>query len=171
MKTHLILAVASALLVLILTAVTAYIELRAFKDDVLKQQALVQKQIRKQEQALHETVLQVQEQTSTDVSSIDRAYTELLNERGLFESDSSNGRVHETAAATGRSGQTENTKPLATSARLSKQLRACEARLIYEAKEYDILATHYNALLAIYKRAQEVSNGNGKEDGDRKGHG
>ena len=60
MKTHLILAVAAALLVLILTAVTAYIELRAFKDNVLKQQALVQKQIRKQEQALHETVLQVQ---------------------------------------------------------------------------------------------------------------
>ena len=119
MKTHLILAVAAALLVLILTAVTAYIELRAFKDNVLKQQALVQKQIRKQEQALHETVLQVQEQTSTNVSSIDRAYSQLLNERGLFESDSGNGRVHETAAATSSTGQTENTKPLATSARLS----------------------------------------------------
>lgn len=169
MKTHLMLAVAAALLML--TVVTAYIELRTFKDDVLEQQALVQRQIRKQEQALHETVLQVQEQTSTNVNSIDRAYAELLNERGLFKSDSSNGRVHETAAVTSRPGQTENTKPLAASARLSKQLRACEARLIYEAKEYDILATHYNALLAIYKRAQEVSNGDGKEDGDRKGHG
>ena len=90
---------------------------------------------------------------------------------GCSSQTSSNGRVHETAAATSSTGQTENTKPLAASARLSKQLRACEARLIYEAKEYDILATHYNALLAIYKRAQEVSNGNGKEDGDRKGHG
>lgn len=40
-----------------------------------------------------------------------------------------------------------------------ERLRRCEQRVLYEAKEYDLLAVHYNALLAIYEKAREVNNG------------
>lgn len=39
-----------------------------------------------------------------------------------------------------------------------KHLQRCEQRLIYEAGEYDALAHHYNALLAIYEKIREVNN-------------
>lgn len=45
------------------------------------------------------------------------------------------------------------------SAKLLKRLNKCEQRLLYEAKEYDLLAAHYNALLSLYQKAREVNNG------------
>ena len=45
-----------------------------------------------------------------------------------------------------------------------ERLRRCEQRVLYEAKEYDLLAVHYNALLAIYEKAREVNNGYSKSE-------
>ena len=45
-----------------------------------------------------------------------------------------------------------------------ERLRRCEQRVLYEAKEYDLLAVHYNALLAIYEKAREVNNGYPKSE-------
>lgn len=59
--------------------------------------------------------------------------------------------------------RTAQSRSLDASARATQvaleRLRRCEQRVLYEAKEYDLLAVHYNALLAIYEKAREVNNG------------
>lgn len=45
-----------------------------------------------------------------------------------------------------------------------RHLKRCQERLLYEAKEYDALAVHYNALLAIYEKATEINNDSQKQD-------
>lgn len=39
--------------------------------------------------------------------------------------------------------------------RSERKLTACETRLLYEAREYDTLATHYQTLLSIYNSTRE----------------
>ena len=39
--------------------------------------------------------------------------------------------------------------------RLERKLSTCETRLLYEAREYDALATHYQTLLSIYNSTRE----------------
>lgn len=73
-------------------------------------------------------------------------------------------------AATSTSGteRTAQSRSLDASARATQvaleRLRRCEQRALYEAKEYDLLAVHYNALLAIYEKAREVNNGYPKSE-------
>lgn len=73
-------------------------------------------------------------------------------------------------AATSTSGteRTAQSRSLDASARATQvaleRLRRCEQRVLYEAKEYDLLAVHYNALLAIYEKAREVNNGYPKSE-------
>lgn len=56
-------------------------------------------------------------------------------------------------------------RPPATGASLCQNaLNRCKARVLYEAKEYDILAVHYNALLKLYTTAQESVNDKHKQD-------
>ena len=44
------------------------------------------------------------------------------------------------------------------SAKLEQRLTSCESRLLYEAREFDALATHYQTLLSIYNHARESLN-------------
>ena len=56
-------------------------------------------------------------------------------------------------------------RPPATSSSLCPNaLNRCKARVLFEAKEYDILAVHYNALLNLYTTAQESVNDKRKEE-------
>ena len=41
------------------------------------------------------------------------------------------------------------------SAKLERRLASCESRLLYEAREFDALATHYQTLLSIYDHVKE----------------
>lgn len=41
------------------------------------------------------------------------------------------------------------------STKLERRLASCEARLLYEAREFDALATHYQTLLSIYDNVKE----------------
>lgn len=67
------------------------------------------------------------------------------------------------ATSTNGTERTTQSRSPDASARAAKdameRLRRCEQRVLYEAKEYDLLAVHYNALLAIYEKAREVNNG------------
>lgn len=72
------------------------------------------------------------------------------------------------ATSTNRTERTAQSRSPDASARATQvaleRLRRCEQRVLYEAKEYDLLAVHYNALLAIYEKAREVNNGYSKSE-------
>ncbi len=150
---------------LIWALVSVYTELRAFKDDMLAQQALVLETVRKQEQQLNDVVMQETSSSIEQADAINSAYLALINEHGMLDhSDSGNQQV----PAASNTAQSTRPKTPAKSPNTSQtdaiKLRQCQSRLLYEAKEYDILATHYNALLSIYKHAQGVINGNSTKD-------
>ena len=63
-------------------------------------------------------------------------------------------QVPTTSNATAAVKQTSSSQSSKASGELSKKLLRCEARLLYEAKEFDILATHYNVLLSTYEQAR-----------------
>lgn len=77
--------------------------------------------------------------------------------------EDNNACISTAATSTGGTERTAQSRSPDASARATQnaleRLRRCEQRVLYEAKEYDLLAVHYNALLAIYEKAREVNNG------------
>lgn len=165
LKKILFVAAGVLLLKLLMSVWSVYTELRSFKDDMLAQQAELVEMVRKQEQQLHDVVIQETTKGVEAVDAINSDYASELAKHGLLNySNSSNEHMPAASAA----AQSVRPNPTAKSSKSSQadaeQLRQCRSRLLYEAKEYDILATHYNSLLAIYKHAQGVINGNSKKD-------
>ncbi len=151
---------------LIWSVISVYTDLRTFKDEVLAQQAQLSQLVRKQERLINATVLQATEQSAVALDSINADYTALLDERKRMYDDHAADKPGVSSASAASNGASDTTagRPSQANTRLFERIKRCEARLIYEAKEYDILATHYNALLSIYQKAYEVSNGNSEKD-------
>lgn len=128
-------------------------ELHDFKQSVLEQSKALEAKANIQSKELESSLIQAQTNAQHSISDINRNYNELLNER--VRSASASGEQMPTASsATAAAKQTSSSKSSKASGELSKKLLRCEARLLYEAKEFDILATHYNVLLNTYEQAR-----------------
>ncbi len=163
----LLIYVAAGVLVLkvVWSLVSMYTELRDFKDDMLAQQAQLVDLVRKQERQLNDVVIQETSKSTEASDAISRDYAAIVTKHGLLNYSNSSNEHMPAAANTAQSARPskagQSSKPSQADA---ERLRQCRSRLVYEAKEYDILATHYNALLSIYKQAQGVINGNSEKD-------
>ena len=128
-------------------------ELHDFKQSVIEQSKALEAKANIQSKELESSLIQAQTNAQHSISDINRNYNELLNER--VRSASASGEQMPTASsATAAAKQTSSSKSSKASGELSKKLLRCEARLLYEAKEFDILATHYNVLLNTYEQAR-----------------
>lgn len=89
-----------------------------------------------------------------DADVVDRLHHSTADSSGVTS-------VRGVATPTNRAGNAQTGQPPAKSSRLAtdalsaKRLEQCKRELLYEAKEYDILATQYNALLRFYNNARK----------------
>lgn len=128
-------------------------ELHDFKQSVLEQSKALEAKANIQSKELESSLIQAQTNAQHSISDINRNYNELLNER-VRSASASGEQMPATSSATAAAKQTSSSKSSKASGELSKKLLRCEARLLYEAKEFDILATHYNVLLNTYEQAR-----------------
>lgn len=128
-------------------------ELYDFKQSVIEQSKALEAKANIQSKELKSSLIQAQTNAQRSISDINRNYNELLNER-MRSAAASGEQVPTTSSATTAVKQTSSSKSSKASGELSKKLLRCEARLLYEAKEFDILATHYNVLLNAYEQAR-----------------
>lgn len=128
-------------------------ELHDFKQSVLEQSKALEAKANIQSKELKSSLIQAQTNAQHSISDINRNYNELLNER-VRSASASGEQMPATSSATAAAKQTSSSKSSKASGELSKKLLRCEARLLYEAKEFDILATHYNVLLNTYEQAR-----------------
>lgn len=128
-------------------------ELHDFKQSVIEQSKALEAKANIQSKELESSLIQAQTNAQHSISDINRNYNELLNER-VRSASASGEQMPATSSATAAAKQTSSSKSSKASGELSKKLLRCEARLLYEAKEFDILATHYNVLLNTYEQAR-----------------
>lgn len=128
-------------------------ELHDFKQSVIEQSKALEAKANIQSKELESSLIQAQTNAQHSISDINRNYNDLLNER-MHSTAASGEQVPTTSSATAAVKQTSSSKSFKASGELSKKLLKCEARLLYEAKEFDILATHYNVLLNTYEQAR-----------------
>ena len=149
-----------------------YMDLRGFKDQILDQQSKVLESVMRQEKDLSNAVTSISDQLYDQASAIDDNYNALLAKRQRLHNSTanSNANVPSIAYSTKDTSNAAQAKSFAVNRSVSSKLRQCEERLIYEAKEYDNLASQYNALLNIYKHAQGVLNGNKENNGGKEKH-
>ncbi|MCK0514102.1 hypothetical protein MXE38_04380 [Anaerobiospirillum sp. NML120448] len=128
-------------------------ELHDFKQSVIEQSKALEAKANIQSKELESSLIQAQTNAQHSISDINRNYNELLNER-VRSAAASGEQMPAASSATTAVKQTSSSKSSKASGELSKKLLRCEARLLYEAKEFDILATHYNVLLNTYEQAR-----------------
>ena len=128
-------------------------ELHDFKQSVIEQSKALEAKANIQSKELESSLIQAQTNAQHSISDINRNYNDLLNER-VHSAAASGEQVPTASSATTAVKQASSSKPSKASGELSKKLLRCEARLLYEAKEFDILATHYNVLLNTYEQAR-----------------
>lgn len=128
-------------------------ELHDFKQSVIEQSKALEAKANIQSKELESSLIQAQTNAQHSISDINRNYNDLLNERVRIGSASGE-QVRTVATASASVEQASTSKPSRASGELSQKLLKCEARLLYEAKEFDILATHYNVLLNTYEQAR-----------------
>ena len=128
-------------------------ELHDFKQSVIEQSKALEAKANIQSKELESSLIQAQTNAQHSISDINRNYNELLNER-VRSASASGEQVPATSSTSAAVKQTSSSKSSRASGELSKKLLKCEARLLYEAKEFDILATHYNVLLNAYEQAR-----------------
>ena len=139
---------------------------RVFKAQIIEQSAAVDALVKVQESALNETVQAVDSAVQSQTVTIDTMYRQYLDDViSLHNSAAGNSQQMPSAAsAAGATGQTTPGKSPGKDSRLSQKLLKCESKLLYEAREYDILATHYNALLKIYEYSKSQNNKGGDQN-------
>lgn len=128
-------------------------ELHDFKQSVIEQSKALEAKANIQSKELESSLIQAQINAQHSISDINRNYNELLNER-VRSATASGEQVSATSSASAAVKQASSSKSSKASGELSKKLLRCEARLLYEAREFDILATHYNVLLNTYEQAR-----------------
>lgn len=130
--------------------------LKDFKNEVLAQSREYSKQTEAKENELKNALLSANQTALHESDNINNRFNDLL--RGLERlhggSSSSAQQVPTASPVRTGAGDTTTAQPLRASGAIHQKLLKCEARLLYEAKEYDILATHYNELLKIYEQAR-----------------
>lgn len=135
-------------------ALVSYVsELQEFKQSIIEQTQALQVQAERQSNELKHSLSQAQISAVHDIGELNRRFDRLVNERVRIGSASGE-QVRTVATASASVEQASTSKPSRASGELSQKLLRCEARLLYEAKEYDILATHYNVLLQTYEQAR-----------------
>lgn len=133
-----------------------YQDLAQFKSQIIEQSQKHLEQSAAKEDEIKNTILQAHKRALIASDNINNHFNALLSERERVHGITPNSakQVPSITTTTPRVSTAQNDKSLKASRELSKKLLKCESRLLYEAKEYDILATHYNELLKIYEQAR-----------------
>ena len=139
---------------------TQYQELRLFKSTVLEQTQKHLEQSKAMEYEIKNALFEATQKARLEASNINGRFDALLRERERVHGSAPNGNqsVPNTAATESGVEHSASVESSRASGAISRKLLKCEARLLYEAKEYDILATHYRVLLQTYEQAR-LANG------------
>ena len=137
-----------------------YQELKQFKHEVIEQSKKHLEQSRAKEYELKNALFEATQKARLEASNINGRFDALLRERERVHGSAPNGNqsVPNTAATESGVEHSASVESSRASGAISRKLLKCEARLLYEAKEYDILATHYRVLLQTYEQAR-LANG------------
>lgn len=140
----------------------SYFELVDFKSSTTQQSAVNDARIAITERLLTNEQSKIESELNAAVERIDTEYGIALS-HGVHQSTASSHvqvptdtRAPQSAPADAQGKSPAGSKRV-PEVQLENRLSRCQARVLYEAREYDILATHYNALLRLYEQARQVT--------------
>lgn len=129
------------------------------------QNQVLSERISLQEAALNSAAAQTAQTAVAQAGEIDALYNSAVAELERLHNSSSSAQkqVPGNTAGASRTQQASSGRSPEQDKAMAQKLLKCEHRLLYEAREHDILATHYNALLSIYNNTRKTLNDNRKD--------
>lgn len=135
------------------------LELKELRAAALEEQSKAVIEAFKTESELQHQAAQIQSETHDQVFAIEFAAADYLSKLNSLQYNSTPDSPQVPFLATTSAGaqSDQSSESFGASLRVCKtNLEQAKRRILYEAKEYDILAAHYNALLKLYSTSKET---------------